>query len=400
MPKIKNMVFLNDKEHSVGSVKKRTAILVVAFLILTFIMGAAGGIGGVLLLSSSSNKVKDALGLNGGNGLSLNTTKTEKLILEESSAITDSVKKVSPAVVSVTTYFNQQDFFTGAMTQGQAAGTGFIITNDGYIITNKHVVASGDSYKVFTSDGKSYDAKVVSKDPFNDLAILKIDAKGLSVVELGSSSDLKIGQWVIAIGNALGEFDNTVTVGVVSAKDRTISAENETLNNLLQTDTAINLGNSGGPLVNLAGQVVGINTAVAAKNVAEGIGFAIPIDLVKSAIDSVEKTGKIVRPFLGVNYLPVTKDVAKTLSLPIDYGALVTRGGGSNVAVKSGSPADKAGIVENDILTQINGERIDDKHSLGLLIQQYRPGDEVEIKLLRAGKEQTVKVKLTEYQNQ
>ena len=395
MPRIKNMVFLGDETGTKRSKRNRAVIIVVLFVLLTFFVGMLGGVGGILLLSNSNNKVKDFFGLNGQNSLSLNTTKTEKIIIEESSAITDSVKKVSPSVVSITTTINQQDIFSGQIVRSEAAGTGFIITSDGLIVTNKHVVESGDSYKIITSDGKSYDAKVLSKDPFNDLAVLKVDATGLPVVEIGSSADMKVGQWTIAIGNALGEFENTVTVGVISAKDRTIQTDTETLNSLLQTDAAINPGNSGGPLINLKGQVIGINTAVAAKNISEGIGFAIPIDLAKSAIDSVEKSGKIVRPYLGVNYLSITKDVAKKYNLSVDYGVLVARGNG--IAVLPGSPADKAGIVENDIILQINRERIDDKNPLALLIQKYHPGDEVEVQLLRKGKEQIVKVKLEEY---
>lgn len=375
---------------------RRGAIFVVVFLLLAVVMGGVGGVGSLLLLTS---KNKNFLGL-GEKGLNINTTKTEKLVLEESSAITDTVKKISPAVVSITTTQNIENLF-GFVSQAKGGGTGFIITNDGLIATNKHVVEGTDTVTVFTSDGKNYQGQVLAKDPLNDLAILKIKASSLPVVELGDSSDLKVGQWIIAIGNALGEFDNTVTVGVISARERHITAVGgqsggENLEGLLQTDAAINLGNSGGPLVNLKGQVVGMNVAVAGGD-AQNIGFAIPINAAKTAIESVKKTGKITRPFLGVRYLPITKELAEKAQLPVDHGALVYRGEGvGEVAVIPGSPADKVGIRENDIITHINGERIDENHSLGRLLGEFLPGQEIELTLQRQGKEQKVKVMLGE----
>ncbi len=364
----------------------------------------AGVVGGAAILLSVS-----VLNIPGLSTLSSSlispspSVKKDKIVLEESSAVIDAVKKVSPSVVSITTSSNIQDLFTGQVTQAKAGGTGFILTSDGIIVTNKHVVSdSNGSYTVLTADGKSYTAKIVSTDPFNDLAVLKIDATGLKPVELGDSNALQIGQWVIAIGNALGEYQNTVTVGVVSAKGRRITAGGgstgepaETLEGLLQTDAAINPGNSGGPLVNLAGQVVGINTAIAGD--AQGIGFAMNIDSVKTALDSVERTGKIVRPRLGVRYLAINKQVQQSGSLPTDHGALVYRGvNPEEVPVIPGSPADKAGIQENDIITQLNGQTIDENNSLVSLLQKYKPGDTVSLTLLRKGKEMKVSVTLDE----
>jgi len=329
------------------------------------------------------------------------SVKNEKVVLEESSAIIDVVKKVSPSVVSISTTQNIQDFVTGQNVSQKGGGTGFILTSDGLIVTNKHVVAdTNGTYTVISSDGKKYTATVLSRDPLNDLAVLKIDAKGLKPVELGDSNALNIGQWVVAIGNALGQFQNTVTVGVVSAKDRTVNAEGETLNGLIQTDAAINPGNSGGPLLNLAGQVVGIDTAIArgdATQSAEGIGFAINIDSIKTALDSVEKTGKIVRPWLGVRYLSINKEIAQSTQLPVDKGALVYRGpNATDLPVIPGSPADKAGIKENDIITQINGQDIDENNSLISLLQKYKPGDTIVLTLLRQGQQTKVNVVLEE----
>lgn len=397
MPKI---TYLDDKlpddsaHRYRGKFKNKGGLFIVIFLILSFIMGLVGGTGALLVLSSSKT-LKDKLGINLQN---LNITKTtaEKLVLEESSAIIDSTKKVSPAVVSIISTQNVTNFF-GQVTQQQGAGTGLIITNDGYIVTNKHVASdTGANYTVFTSDGKKYDAKVASQDPLNDLAIMKIDAKGLPVVDLGDSDQLQVGQWVIAIGNALGQLQNTVTVGVISARERQLTAggygdQTENLENLIQTDAAINSGNSGGPLVNLAGQVVGINTAVASN--AQNIGFAIPVNSIKTAISSFQKNGKIVRPLLGLSYVSITPDISQAENLPLDYGALI-KSSGNQPAVISGDPADQAGLQEGDIITAINGQRIDQSHPLGSTIQQFSPGDKIEITYLRNNKEQKTNVTL------
>ena len=387
MPKIH---YLDDT--SVNRRLKRGGMFVVLFLILSFIMGLVGGTGATLLLISNS-KLQDILGIKGGTG-NLTTTKTEKLRLEESSAIIDSTKKVAPAVVSITTSSNVLDFFGRAVEQ-QGGGTGFIITNDGLILTNKHVAQSGDSLTVLSADGKNYPAKVVALDPTNDLAILKIEAKGLPVVDLGDSNDLQTGQWVVAIGNALGQLQNTVTVGVISARERQLVAssgnEQEELSNLLQTAAAINPCNSGGPLVNLSGQVIGINTAIAGN--AQNIGFAIPINQAKGALESYKKTGKIIKPQLGLRYATLTKEIIGNLNLSVDHGALIT-GGRGQPAVVPGSPAALAGLKENDIILELNGERVDENHSLSALIQKYQVGDEIEIKYFRDGKESTLKLKL------
>lgn len=382
---------LNRKNHPYN----KGGMFVIFCLLLAFIMGGVGGFGSTILLTTNDTLRKD-LGL---KDININTTKTEKLVLEESSAITDTVKKVSPAVVSISTTTDIQNYF-GQTIEEKSGGTGFIITNDGMIVTNKHVVSDEDAtYTVFTADGKDYTAKVLAKDAFNDLAVIKIEATGLPTVELGDSDNNQVGQWVIAIGNALGEFTNSVTVGVVSALDRQITASGggiaEKLEGLIQTDAAINSGNSGGPLVNLKGQVIGINTAVAGN--AQSIGFALPINTTKKAIDSIKKTGKISRPMIGVRYVPITKEIAKANQLSVDYGAWVLRGSArSDVAVIPNSPADKAGIVENDIITAIDGNQINEKQSLTKLLQNYNVGDQVELTLLRKGKESTVKITLAE----
>jgi serine protease Do len=358
--------------------------ILVAALAVGLIAGIAGGTGSLLYLQKSGK-----LG-----PISITTTKTERINLEEGSAFIDTANKVKPAVVSISSELTVEDFFGRVVTQ-EGGGTGFIITSDGLIATNKHVVPDDKAkYTVFLNDGRSFPAKVLARDPFNDLAMIKIEATGLPTVELGNSDDLKVGQWVVAIGNALGQFENSVTVGVISAKERTIEVENgERLDGLLQTDAAINSGNSGGPLVNLRGQVVGINTAVAAKGFAEGIGFAIPTNTVKTAIDQVVKSGKIVRPYIGISYIPVTPDVASQYDLPVDHGVwLATRS-----SIISGSPAAKAGLQVNDIITEIDGKEINENQTLPKLLLTHQPGDKITLTVLRGTKPVKIELTLTEF---
>lgn len=322
--------------------------------------------------------------------------KKEKVTLTEESGVIEAVKKVSPAVVSITSARDMRGFF-GNTFQQKSGGTGFIVTNDGLIATNKHVVAdSSASYTVITNDGKTFNAKIVARDPSNDFAIIKIEAENLPVVELGNSADLEVGQRVIAIGNTLGEYQNTVTTGVVSAMGRSITAGNslfqtESLEDVIQTDAAINPGNSGGPLVNIKGQVIGINTATDQQG--QLVGFAIPIDNLKTVIESVIREGKIVRPLVGVRSISISKELASMNKLPVDHGALIYTGDPSLLPVIPGSPAQKAGLKELDIITKINNEEITGTRSLATLIQKYKPGEEITLTVLREDK--TLEIKLT-----
>jgi len=384
--------------------------LIIFLIILSFLAGILGGIGGIALVSSSET-LQRGLGI-AESGIKLPTPeKIENITVKEDSAVISAVKKVSPSVVSViftknVKVFNPFSFFGGEETiqQEQGSATGFVITSEGLIATNKHVAdVDGAEYQVITPDGKQYKANVASKDPSNDFAILKIDARNLPVVEFGDSDSLEIGQRVVAIGNALGEFQNSVTVGVLSGKERTLEATTatggsaSTLEGLLQTDAAINEGNSGGPLINLKGQVIGINTATAAKGQAEGLGFSIPVNSIKTAVDSYKKYGKIVRPYLGVRYAMVDQKLAALRGLKEEKGALVygdsSRG---QDAVVKGSPADKAGIKEGDVILKINNDEVKAGSSLTRLLGKYQPGDEVTLRILREGKEQDIKVKLGE----
>lgn len=282
------------------------------------------------------------------------------------------------------------------------AGTGIILTDDGLIMTNRHVVPENvSSLTVVLSDGTSYeDVAVVDRDIFNDLAFLQIkDVSGLKPAKLGDSSEVVVGDKVIAIGNALGQFSNTVTSGIISGLGRPITAASDgsfdTLTNLFQTDAAINPGNSGGPLVNIKGEVIGVNTAVAGN--AEGIGFAIPINDAKAAISSVEAEGRIIRPYLGVRYIGLTSDIAKALDLSVERGAYLYAEQGS--AIISDSPADKAGLQDEDIIVEVNGEKVDEYNSLSTLLGKYDVGDSVELKVVRGDEEITVTVVLEEAPN-
>lgn len=289
--------------------------------------------------------------------------------------------------------------------QEVSGGTGFVISSkDKLILTNKHVVADEEAeYAVVTNDGDTYEAEVLARDPFNDIAVLKIDDKEFNLYEvvLGNSDTLQIGQTVIAIGNALGEYRNTVTKGVISGIGRRVVAgdamgQSEVLENVIQTDAAINFGNSGGPLTNLSGEVIGINTAI--SRAGQLIGFAIPVNQAKVVVESIEKYGKIVRPFLGVRYVLINEKIAKANNLDIDYGALIVKGSQlENLAVIPGSPADKAGLVENDIILELNGKKITESNSLAKQIQKYQPGDEIKLKVLHDGEEKTVTAILEEY---
>ncbi|MBI5913314.1 trypsin-like peptidase domain-containing protein [Candidatus Azambacteria bacterium] len=281
-----------------------------------------------------------------------------------------------------------------------SSGTGFIVSSDGLVLTNKHVVSDDNAeFTVLMNNGDKYPATVLARDPVQDIAILKIEKKGLSVLALGDSDAIETGQTVIAIGNALGEFRNTVSVGVISGMWRTITAQGggtmETLEDLIQTDAAINPGNSGGPLFNLAGEVIGINTAM--SQAAQNIGFALPVNKAKRDIEQVKKTGKISYPFLGVRYVLIDADLQKKNDLLVDYGALISRGETSaDLAVTPGSPADIAGIVENDIILEANGKKITKDNPLAKTIQASKVGDAIRLKVLHKGTEKTVTATLAE----
>jgi S1-C subfamily serine protease len=307
-------------------------------------------------------------------------------VLDETSAVIKAVASVAPSVVTIV---------SSQSTGGQGTGSGFIFDPDGWILTNRHVVAGASSLTVTLADSRVFDATLIGVDTLTDLAIIKIDATDLPTAPIGASSALEVGQLAIAIGYPLGEYRDTVTTGVVSGLGRQIRASDgttsEDLNHLIQTDAAINPGNSGGPLVNSVGQVIGINTAVATS--AQGIGFAIPIDFAKPIMALALSGQELARPWVGVYYTMITKQVAADLDLPVEEGALIDTGP-TGVAVIPGSPADGAGLQAGDIVTALGGRAVEEDHDLATLLLPYRPGDVVALTVLRGGEEIEVDVTL------
>lgn len=354
-------------------------------------------------------------------------------VVSEESQVVDVVKQTSPAVVSIIAsaevpqyeqcyqqhtpqienlppefrnLFNTPNLCqNGTTLQQVGAGSGFIVSSDGYIVTNKHVVTDEKGeYTVILNDsknlGKKLTAKVLARDPNNDVAILKVDAQNLPYLEFGDSDKLQVGQTSIAIGYALGEFDNTVSKGVVSGLARSIVATDgpgkpEELRGLIQSDAAINPGNSGGPLLDICGKIIGVNVAMAQ---AQSIGFAIPGNVARNAYEQVRETGKITAPekaFIGVRYTPITSALKQKNKLPFDYGMLVARGNtAQDSAVLPGSPADKAGIVENDVILEADGRELNERYSLADVVAVKKPGDEITLKVYHQGQTKEVKIKL------
>lgn len=338
--------------------------------------------------------------------------------MPEKSPIVKIVKKCAPAVVSIIiaknlpNLENFPDFFPflpfgfdpkelykqippemfdehGRVKVG--GGSGFVISEDGFVLTNKHVVVDPKAdYTVVTNDGKKFHAKVVARDPINDVAILKIEDKNLPHIELGESSNLELGQTVVAIGNALGQFQNTISAGIVSGLSRHITAQagvdgqQQELRGVIQTDAAINPGNSGGPLVDIEGKAIGINSAVVFG--AQNIGFAIPINSAKKALSDIKKYGHIRAPFLGLRYILIDPVLKMRHNLPVDYGAMVIpEATPGDYGVLPNSPADKAGILEHDIILEVNKQKITKDLPLSDLIQKHEIGDKLNLKILRRG---------------
>lgn len=389
--KVLSSAALMDKSKGLG---------IVFILILSMALGFVGGIVGKDIHFKNTDSSQGAVV----------TTADQKIILNESQLISDIAKQVGQSVVSVnvTTTSQQMNFFGySSPIEQEGAGTGILLSADGYVLTNRHVVPEGtSSVSVTLSDGTTLDdVEIIGRTNSGDsldVAFLKIgDTKGITLVPatIGDSSQVQVGDKVVAIGNALGQFQNTVTSGIISGFGRSVRAgsssglgSTETLQNLFQTDAAINEGNSGGPLVNINGEVIGINTAVAGGS-AQNIGFAIPINDAKGLIESVLKSGTFARPYLGVRYVTLTDDYAYYYNLPVKRGAYIAPSAARN-SVLPDSPASKAGLQEKDIITKIGGVEVDENHSLTSLIGGYAVGDKVSLTILRGGDEQTIEVTL------
>lgn len=316
---------------------------------------------------------------------------TNQKVVEEESAVIKTVEDVSPSVVSIVYRREEFDPFSGPITSNEGIGTGFIVDDTGLIVTNAHVVSLDEAdYSVVLKDGSTYQVTRVSLDEASDLAILEIEGKDLPVVDLGDSSAIKVGQTAIAIGNALGQFSNSVTVGVVSGLARELTASGafgdaKTYENVIQTDAALNPGNSGGPLLNLSGQVIGIN--VATTRGADNIGFAIPVNVLKPLLEGYLKEGRLIRPYMGVTYTMITEDIARLRDFP--QGAYITR-------VMENTPASEAGLERGDIIVEFDGVELTGDQTLSSLIRQNKAGDKIELVVDRDGEKLNIEVTLEE----
>lgn len=333
----------------------------------------------------------------------------DELRLDEEEATVRAVKLVQPAVVSIIIYdqASRTDAGSGITVENRSErgrGTGFLITADGLIATSKHVVDSASpetaAYRIMLNNGKEYYAQLIGRDPVYDLAILKVFDRDLPMVTLGDSDKLEVGKSVIAIGNSLGRYQNSATKGIVSGLGRSITANDqasgaEVLDNVIQTDAEINPGNSGGPLIDLRGRVIGINTAI--DQGGESLGFALPVNDIRGAIQSVKQIGRIIRPRLGVRYQMITEEIARDEKLPRSSGAYVTSGDETGDAVIPDSPAAKAGIQKGDIIYEINGIKVDAQRSLLSLVQRYQVGAKIGLKVRRGARVFTAVVVLDEF---
>ena len=314
---------------------------------------------------------------------------------EIDTVITKVVEEIEPAVVTVEGIVPGTQTFFGRTADAVVSGSGFIISEDGYIVTNNHVVEDTSELSVVLSDGTELPAEIVSRDNYADLAVLKVEGIMPAVAPLGSSEDLKPGETVIAIGSPLGTFRNSVTVGVISATGRTLDiGAGYNMENLIQTDAAINSGNSGGPLVNLAGEVIGVNAVVvrgssSSSANAEGLGFAIPSDTVKLISDQIIEKGYFARPYMGISGQNITPSIAKRYNFPVDWGSYITK-------VASGSPAAKAGLHVGDIITRLGDVEITEENTYLNALLMYQPGQTIEVEFYRNTRQMTVTVTLAE----
>lgn len=399
------------------SLKSTITMIIIISVILSSFFGAVFGFMGEKISNKIFSKISQKFNID-QKGENVSSQSIEKIV-EEDSAVIDVVEKSSPAVVSIVItkdvpkyksffedpfgFFDEMNGSSQGETEKQkvGGGSGFIVSLNGTIVTNKHVVSDQNAdYTVITNDGKEYPAKVLARDPIKDIAVIKINGEKFPVLDLGDSDSLKVGQTVIAIGNSLGEFSNSVSKGIISGLQRNVTAgsgfgQTEQLANIIQTDAAINPGNSGGPLLDISGKVIGVNVAMAQG--AENVAFSIPSNQIKKIVEQIKNTGKISTPFLGVRSIAVNQEIQKENNLPFNYGALITRGEKiTDFAVMPGSPADKAGLMENDIILEVNGKKIDSKNQLIELISNFNAGDEITLKIWHKGETKEVKIRLEE----
>ncbi len=378
----------------------------VLYVLLTAAIAGAAGLfgafaGGVVVYRAVA--VRNALPTAVQQVVPASNNPTQSITLNSTdiqTAVTQAVQRVGPAVVTVVGSIPGQTGFFGQTADQTVSGSGFFISDQGYVVTNNHVIDGTSTVSVVLSNGTQEKATVVGADQYNDVAVLKVEGSVPAVASLGNSDLLKPGETAIAIGSPLGDFKNTVTEGVISATGRSIDTGNGyQMEGMLQTDAAINPGNSGGPLVNLAGEVVGVNTLIVRNSgngsgaVAEGLGFAIPINTAQAVASQIIAKGYFAHPYIGITYQPIAPDIANMYNLPVQWGAYVT-----NVA--SGSPASQAGVQEGDIITKVGDVAIDETHSYLNTLFTYKPGDTVTLTVVRSGKTIDLKVTLGESTHQ
>ncbi len=378
---------------------RSTFILMSAIVLLGVLVGIVGGgvVGGLAgyyagrLAAPTAPELSAAYNITQGpstwpSPVQPSEPVSTSVTIKEDSAVIEAVRKVKPAVVTVINEMQPRRGFWGTMLSPTSSGSGVIIDSKGLIVTNNHVIEQQRALQVIFSDGKKTGATVVGADPVSDIAIIKVQGTVPAVAPLGDSSAIEPGQVAIAIGSPLGNFQGTVTVGVVSALNRTVGDQS----GLIQTDAAINNGNSGGPLLNSLGQVIGINTLVVRStnsgNVAEGLGFAIPSNLVRDIADQLIARGSVEYPYVGISWSPIDPQIASALNLDNTEGIVVTQ-------VDPSGPAGQAGIQEGDVILAMDGQKIDDEHSLTSLLFTYKPGSAVTLTVERD--RQTSQLKIT-----
>ncbi|MCL4393751.1 MAG: trypsin-like peptidase domain-containing protein [Chloroflexi bacterium] len=366
--------------------KRYMALLTFAMLFAVLVGVVGGGVMGGLTGYYVARSAETSSAQSNANvlpakpaGASIPVT-AANVTLQEDSAVVDAVKQVQPAVVTVVNQMQPQQGFRGLTVSPTASGSGVIIDANGHIVTNNHVIDGAQSLQVIFADGTKADATLVGADPVLDIAVIKVNAKMPAVAQFGNSGSLEPGQVAIAIGSPLGDYRGTVTVGVISGLNRTVDTET----GLIQTDAAINNGNSGGPLIDSLGQVIGINTLVVRSsgndNVAEGLGFAIPSNLVKATVSQLISTGSVQHPYIGIAYQQVDPQIATQLNLNTTNGVVVTQ-------VDPSSPAAQAGLQEGDVILAINGETLDQDHVLTGVLLSHKPGETLSLTVLRNGRQ-------------
>ncbi len=366
-PKPEPLLSDNDEapaEKRAGAIGRRA---ILGLLAVSLIFGAAGGAGATVLLLGGLNESGDI-------GESIRQT-----LVSEQSATVSVAERISPAIVTLEV--------TGA--DGESVGSGVIYSADGWIVTNRHVVEGATTMTVHLEDGRDFPGRVYGIDTLTDLAIVKVEATGLTAATLGRSSAIQVGQTAIAIGSPLGVYTNSVTAGIISAIGREITTESGRLDGLLQTDAAINPGNSGGALVDSSGAVIGINTAISTEGA--GIGFAIPIDIARPIMEQALAGIELSRPWIGIRYVALNRRTAAENNLTLFQGAWIS--GGAESGIVPGSPAETAGLADGDIVTKVQGVLIDELHPLQDLLVQYSPGTVIVLDVLRAGA--TVQISVT-----